>query len=98
VAQNAQRNQPLHAALALGTDSESIRILLAHGADANATQAEGFTPIFSATAANRRDLAELLLAHGANPHHTNDLGKTPADFARERGHADLADWLDSLPA
>jgi ankyrin repeat protein len=98
VARNAQCNQPLHAALALGRNDESIRILLAHGADANATQAGGFTPIFSATAANRRDLAELLLAQGANPHHTSDQGKTPADFARERGHSELAAWLDSLPA
>src|SRR5579863_9808794 len=31
VAQNAQRNQPLHAALALSRNPESIRILLAHG-------------------------------------------------------------------
>ncbi len=98
IARNAQRNQPLHAALALGRNPESIRILLAHGANANAAQAGGFTPIFSATAANRRDLVELLLAHGANPHHASDQGKTPADFARERGHAEMAEWLERLPS
>jgi hypothetical protein len=75
----------------------SINLLLAHGADANATQAGGFTPLFSVATANRRDLAEILIAHGANPHHKSDAGKTAADFARERGHADFADWLEAQP-
>lgn len=96
VSANPQRNQPLHAALALGKDSVIIQTLLAHGADANAAQAGGYTPIFSAASANRRDLAELLLRHGANPHQRNDQGKTPADYARERGHNDLASWLESV--
>jgi len=95
VSRNPQQNQPLHAALALGQNPETIRLLLAHGADLNATQAGGFTPIFSAAIANRRDLAELLFSHGANPRQTSDSGKTAADFARERGHAELAAWLDA---
>lgn len=97
VSRNPQQNQPLHAALALGKNVDTVRLLLEHGAQANATQAGGFTPIFSAAIANRRDLAEILLAHGADPRHKNDQGKTPAEFARERGHAELADWLESLP-
>jgi len=95
--QNPQRNQPLHAALALGKNPRIIEVLLQHGASPNATQAGGFTPIFSAATANRRDLAELLLGHGANPHQRSDQGKTAADFARDRGHLELADWLDQLP-
>jgi ankyrin repeat protein len=98
VSQNAQKNQPLHAALALGKNPSTIELLVAHGADVNATQAGGFTAIFSAAAANRIDLAELLMAHGANPHPTSDEGKTPADFARDRGHTEFAEWLDALPA
>ena len=97
VSKNAQRNQPLHAALALGRNPSTIELLLSQGADANATQAGGFTPIFSAATANRRDLAELLMAHGANPQQPNDQGKTPADFARERGHEQLAIWLEVQP-
>jgi len=98
VSRNPQRNQPLHAALALGRDAESVRLLLAHGADPNATQVGGFTPIFSAATANRRDLAEMLIECGAHALHRSDLGKTAADFARERGHAALADWLAAQPA
>ncbi|MGO9433746.1 MAG: ankyrin repeat domain-containing protein [Terracidiphilus sp.] len=98
VSQNAQKNQPLHAALALGKNPSTIELLISHGADVNATQAGGFTAIFSAAAANRIDLAELLMEHGANPHYPSEQGKMPADFAREHGHADLAAWFDTLPA
>ena len=66
VSTNAQHNQPLHAALALGRNPETIELLLAAGADANAPQTGGFTALFSAAAANRRDLAELLIASGAD--------------------------------
>ncbi len=98
VSQNAQKNQPLHAALALGKNPSAIELLISHGADVNATQGGGFTAIFSAAAANRIDLAEMLMEHGANPHTANEQGKTPADFARDHGHTDLAAWLDELPA
>jgi ankyrin repeat protein len=94
---NAQANQPLHAALALGCDSATVRLLLDHGADPNATQAGGFTPLFSAAAANRRDLAELLLGRGADAQHRCDVGKRAADFARDRGHSELAEWLEAQP-
>jgi uncharacterized protein len=98
VSRNPQRNQPLHAALALGKNAETVKILLTHGAPVNAVQAGGFTPIFSAAIADRRDLVEMLLAHHADPRRKSDQGKTAADFARERGHAELADWLDSVGA
>jgi uncharacterized protein len=96
VSKNPQTNQPLHAALALGRNPETIRLLLAAGADPDARQTAGYTALFSAAAANRRDLAEILIAHGANPTLQNDFGQTAATFARERNHAELADWLDSL--
>ncbi|HEY9127066.1 MAG TPA: ankyrin repeat domain-containing protein [Acidobacteriaceae bacterium] len=94
---NAQRNEPLHAALALSRDPETIRLLLDAGALPDARQTGGFTPIFSAAAANRRDLCELLLARGANCRLANDLGQTAAGYARERSHTELADWLESQP-
>jgi uncharacterized protein len=97
VSGNPQRNQPLHAALALSRNPETIELLLQCGADPNAVQVGGFTPIFSAASANRRDLAELLIKRGADPHHKNDQDKTPADYARERSHEELAAWLEGLP-
>jgi len=97
VSRNAQHNHPLHAAMAIGKNRETVQLLLKADADPDAVQAGGFTPIFSAATANRRDLAELLISHGADPHHQTEQGKTPAQFARERGYADLADWFESLP-
>ncbi len=97
VGKNPQANQPLHAALALGRNPETVKLLLAAGANPNAAQAGGFTALFSAAADNLRDLAELLLAAGTEAQHLSDPGKTAADFARERGHAELADWLEAQP-
>ncbi len=96
--QNAARNQPLHAALALSRNPATVNLLLAHGADPNAIQAGGFTPLFSAAGANRRDLAEILIRNGAHAHHRSDLDKTAMDFARERGYEELAVWLEAQPA
>ena len=97
VSRNPQQNHPLHAALALGKNADTVKLLLEHGAPVNSAQAGGFTPLFSAAIANRKDLVELLLAHGADPESRSDAGKTASDFARDRGHADLAAWLDSKP-
>lgn len=94
VSKNPQRNQALHAALALGRNPETVRVLLSHGADPNATQVGGFTALFSAASAGRRDLAELLVEHGAHALVRNDMGKSAADFARERGHGELAEWME----
>jgi ankyrin repeat protein len=91
---NALANQPLHAALAMTRDPESVRLLLLHGADPNAPQHGGFTPLHQAAAAGRADLIALLLAQGADPRVRSDAGKTPADLARERGHHEAARMLD----
>lgn len=93
VSQNAQHNQPLHAALALGRNPATVQLLLDKGADPNARQTGGYTPLFSAGAAGRLDLAELLIRSGADATLTSEDGKTAAQFARERGQAELADWL-----
>jgi len=96
VSKNAQTNQPLHAALALSRNAETIQLLLNAGAAPDARQTGGYTAIFSAAAANRRDLTEILIEYGADPGILNDFGQSAASFARERGHAELADWLESL--
>lgn len=95
VSRNPQQNQPLHAALALSGDFETIRLLLDAGAEVNATQAGGFTPLHSAASAGRREAAELLVARGADPAQADHHGNPPAHYARQRGHAALAEWLDS---
>ena len=92
VARNQMKVQALHAAVAAG-NAEAVRLLLDHGADANARQQVGYTPLMGAASAGRADLADLLLRHGGDPSLVNEEGKTAAQIAREHGHADLAERL-----
>ncbi len=87
--QNAFANQPLHAAAA-GRHLEVCRILLAAGADVNATQHGGYTPLHEAAQAGDVELAELFLSAGADPLARADDDQTPAETADAAGHPDLA--------
>ncbi|MDX1999380.1 MAG: ankyrin repeat domain-containing protein [Thermoanaerobaculia bacterium] len=91
-AANPSRVQPLHSAIA-ARGFEVSRLLLAHGADPNARQQGGFTPLQGAAGGDRRDLVELLLAHGARRDDRADDGRTAADVARDKGHAEMAAFL-----
>jgi len=60
-----------------------VRLLLEHGADPNAAQDGGFTPLHSAAQNDDRASVEALLAAGADPSLVSDDGKRPADLAGE---------------
>lgn len=95
VSHNPLRNQPLHACVALNHSLDTVRVLLEAGADVNATQHGGYTPLLQAAAAGKKDLVLLLLEHGARPDCLCDRGKSAADYARERGHTELVELLES---
>jgi hypothetical protein len=90
---NPMHNQPLHACIALSRDCETVRILIAQGADVNMAQAGGYTPLHQAAAAGLEELAAILLEAGADPARLCDQGKTPADYARERHHHGVVQLL-----
>jgi hypothetical protein len=92
---NPQRNQALHAAVALGDSADTVRLLLDAGADVNASQAGGFTPLHQAAAAGKQNLLTLLLENGARSNERCDQGKLPSDYARERGHIGVVEQLGS---
>jgi uncharacterized protein len=95
--QNAFVNQPLHAAAA-GRHLEVCRILLAAGADVNATQHGGYTPLHEAAQAGDVELAELFLSAGADPLARSDEDQTPAETADAAGHPDLARRIREVAA
>ncbi len=64
---NPMHNQPLHACIALSRDCETVRILIAQGADVNMEQAGGYTPLHQAAAAGLEELTRILLEAGADP-------------------------------
>ena len=89
VSGNEMRVQPLHSAAA-GRHHEVCRVLIAAGADVNATQQHDFTPLHAAAQHGDDELVELLLSAGADPAARTDNGATAADTAEAAGHIDVA--------
>jgi ankyrin repeat protein len=84
---NAQHVMPLHSAVA-GRHYEIARLLLEHGADANAAQSDGFRPLHGAAENGQRETIELLLKYGADKTLAQAQGETALDIARKRGHGE----------
>ena len=94
---NELRVQPLHSA-ASGRHHEVCRLLIAAGADVNATQRHGYTPLHAAAVCGDAELVELFLSAGADPSALRENGETPADTAAAAGHMDLAARLRDVAA
>lgn len=71
---------PLHIAIQLD-DAEIARVLLQNGANPNAQDVDGWTPLFSARSI---EAARLLLDAGADPKIADDIGSTALDHVFER--------------
>jgi ankyrin repeat protein len=80
---------PLHAAVTNGS-VEACRVLLRSGADPNARQRGGVTPLMLAAAANHREIVEMLIARNANVEWRDSAGQTAAGHAARAGHLELA--------
>jgi len=74
---------------------EVIRLLLTYGADINAVDDAGDSPLLQCARDGFVDGARLLLEHGANPNLRDEQGKSPLDHAVENGHVEIADMLRS---
>lgn len=59
------------------------RLLIQHGADVNATNKRGWTPIFYALGTQQLDYAQFLVDSGADIEARDGGGRTPMDTARE---------------
>ena len=89
---NNLKMMPLHAAT-LNGHAGAARILLAHGADANAAQQGGVTPLHIAARNGDVPLLRLLLFNGADLKRKTDDGLTPLDIALAEGYDDAAELL-----
>ena len=66
-------------------DIVRMEALLAKGAEVNARNAHGWTPLHVAAAGGDAAVAALLLKHGADVHARSHIGATPLDNATTRG-------------
>lgn len=90
---NAMKVTPLHSAVADGGNSAIAKMLITAGADVNAAQRHGWTPLHGAAASGDAEIVRLLLARGADAHATHDGGATALDLARDNGHSEAAALL-----
>lgn len=90
---NAKGKKTGHTALTwaavLGYD-HLMEVLIAAGADIEATNAKGRTALMEAALRGHEPVAQLLLAHGANPNSTNYRGRTALAFAAAARHVEVA--------
>lgn len=92
VGRNATANQPLHAAVA-GKRHELVQLLLDAGAEVNAQDGDGWTPLNLAAHEGAAETVALLLARGADPSIANRAGQTPLQTAEREGRAETAALL-----
>ncbi|MGH7137467.1 MAG: ankyrin repeat domain-containing protein, partial [Pirellulales bacterium] len=62
---------------------EAVELLLAHGADVNATNFHGHTALFRCVVENRVDLVRFLLEHGADPNAKGPNFDSPVEWLRK---------------
>ncbi|MDB4894091.1 MAG: ankyrin 2 [Firmicutes bacterium] len=86
-------NTALHAAVAEGQHRDVIELLISAGADVNALDSNGHTPLHSAAFHDDTDLLIYLLAHGADMNRRGEGAPTPLEYARQRGKEEAATFL-----
>lgn len=89
-ADNPMRVAPIHSACARADEALACRLvhlLLAFGADPNARQQAGWTPLHAAAHRDQAQLIQLLRLGGADPQLTHDGGLSAIDLARSEGKA-----------
>lgn len=82
-------NAPLHYVCGHQHDVSLTEMLLKHGADPDAANDEGRTPLHSATHSHRDEIVAALLGAGAAPDAADAEGRTPLHLARTTGVQNL---------
>lgn len=78
----------------LNGDEEIVRLLLLFGADANAADHNGYTPLYAATKTGLTEAVEMLMKYGADPNlSAGPDGETPLVVAADDHHFELVHLL-----
>lgn len=71
----------LHTVCSWG-DLDSVKVLVAAGADVNAKGDQGATPLFNAVIGENPEVVSFLLGSNADPNITNDYKRSVLDYAK----------------
>lgn len=80
-----------------GGNLQTVRLLVAKGADVNAHNESG-SALMWAVDADNTEIVRFLISNGAEPTWTNALGETALDFARRKQATDLIRLLEKEPS
>jgi ankyrin repeat protein len=73
--------------------TKTVKLLLAHGADVNATAKNGWTALMCAAREGHIETMKLLLAHGADVNAADKDGRTAWMQACRENHTEAAEFL-----
>ena len=74
-------------------DLEGMKDLLAEGADVNAMDKDGNTPLHIVTHSGHKEMIKLLISNGAHVNAKDEGGWTPLHFAASGGHKEIAELM-----
>ena len=86
------KGHDLHSA-AFHNNGDAARCLIENGANVNAKDSHGQTPLYVAAWKNSREIAILLLQNGADVNAEKSDGRTPLDSATNHGHTAMQSLL-----
>ena len=88
---NAARGKISLSSFGYEENIEAVKKTLADGADVNAKDEDGRTPLLHAAYQGNNEIAELLLANGADVNAKNEVDTTPLHHAALYGHKETVE-------